>query len=264
VTFLTRTTISWTATIMIAAFLVAPVLLPVLMSFSERTSMNFPPVGFSLRWYAKILGDGEFLASLWLSLKLAAVVTVAAAILGTSAALAMRRLAPRYSAPVTSVLMSPLVMPTLVTGIALLQFFNRLNTTDTFVHLVTGHVVITSPYVVRTVTASITQMAPSIEDAARTLGASPFRCFVLVTLPQIKPGILVGAIFAFIISFDNYPVSMWLADAQNMPLPLTAYRYIQRFFDPTVAAVSTVMIIISLAAVLAMERITGLKRAWSA
>lgn len=254
---------SWLLVTIFVAFLTSPILLPVVMSFSDSAILSFPPKGFSLRWYTKILGDGEFLASLWLSVKLGLFATVLSLIFGTLAALGLRRVPSGYGSPVRALIMSPMVMPTLVTGIALLQFFNRLNSDATFTHLLIGHVVITVPYVVRTVTASIQQMVAGIEDAARTLGAGPLSCFWYITLPQIKPGILVGGIFVFILSFDNYPVSMWLADAQNMPLPLTAYRYIQRFFDPTVAAISTVMIAISLAAVLVMERVTGLRNAWS-
>ncbi len=254
---------SWLLTALFVGFLTVPILLPVLMSFSDSAILSFPPKGFSLRWYAKILSDGEFLTSLWLSIKLGLMATLISLALGTLAALGLRRLPAAYGAPVRSLVMSPMVMPTLVTGIALLQFFNRMHSSAAFTHLLVGHVVITAPYVVRTVTASIQQMAPAIEDAARTLGAGPLSCFRHVTLPQIRPGILVGGIFVFILSFDNYPVSMWLADAQNMPLPLTAYRYIQRFFDPTVAAISTVMIVISLGAVVAMERVAGLQSAWS-
>ena len=254
---------SWLLTIVFVIFLTGPILLPVLMSFSDSAILQFPPTTFSLRWYVKIFGDGEFLRSLWLSLKLGALATAVSLVIGTLAALGLRRLPAIYGSPIRSVFMSPMVMPTLVTGIALLQFFNGLHSNATFTHLLIGHVVVTVPYVVRTVTASIQQMVPGIEDAARTLGAHPLGCFWHVTLPQIKPGILVGGIFVFILSFDNYPVSMWLADAQNMPLPLTAYRYIQRFFDPTVAAISTVMIVISLIAVVLMERVAGLRNAWS-
>jgi putative spermidine/putrescine transport system permease protein len=254
---------SWLLTGLFVCFLTAPILLPVLMSFSDSAILAFPPNSFSLRWYEKILGDGEFLASLWLSVKLGLMTTLISLLFGTAAALGLRRMPGVYGSPVRILLMSPMVMPTLVTGIALLQFFNRMNSNAAFTHLLIGHVVVTVPYVVRTVTASIQQMVPGIEDAARTLGANPLSCFWYITLPQIKPGILVGGIFVFILSFDNYPVSMWLADAQNMPLPLTAYRYIQRFFDPTVAAISTIMIVISLIAVVAMERVAGLQNAWS-
>lgn len=254
---------SWLSTVLFVCFLTGPVLLPVLMSFSDSPLLSFPPKGFSLRWYAKIFDDGEFLASLWLSIKLGLMTTLISLLFGTAAALGVRRLPPGYGSPVRTLLMSPMLMPTLVTGIALLQFFNRMNSNAAFTHLLIGHVIVTVPYVVRTVTASIQQMVPGIEDAACTLGANPLSCFWNITLPQIKPGILVGGIFVFILSFDNYPVSMWLADAQNMPLPLTAYRYIQRFFDPTVAAISSVMIVISLIAVIAMERLAGLQNAWS-
>jgi putative spermidine/putrescine transport system permease protein len=131
------------------------------------------------------------------------------------------------------------------------------------VNLTLGQFILTVPYVVRTVGASLLLIDPAIEEAARTLGANQLRCFWQVTRPQIMPGLVAGGIFAFVTSFDNYPVSMWLADAVNIPLPLMIFTLTSRYFDPGIAAIASLMILLSVVLILVMEKVTGLKRALS-
>ena len=123
-----------------------------------------------------------------------------------------------------------------------------------------GHVLVTTPYVVRTVTASLLLADISLEEAARTLGAGVWRVFRRVTLPQIAPGVAAGTLFAFMVSFDNFPISMWLADAQYVPVPMLIFQQIASIFTPAVPAISTLMILFALAVVLVMERLAGLRR----
>jgi putative spermidine/putrescine transport system permease protein len=153
------------------------------------------------------------------------------------------------------------VFPALVTGIAILQLVALFKSHWTFTHLVIGHVVITLPYAVRTISAALIALSENTEDAARMLGANGPKTFFYVVLPQLKQAILIAATFCFILSFDNFPVTLWLADAENTPLPLLAYRYVQRFFDPSVAALSSVMIVISVAAIVILQRQFGIRRA---
>ena len=160
-------------------------------------------------------------------------------------------------------LLSPLIFPVLVIGVALLRLFSDWHWTSTPLNLLIGHVLVTTPYVVRTVTASLLLADATLEDAARTLGAGPWRVFRRVTLPQIAPGVAAGTLFAFMVSFDNYPISMWLADAQNVPVPMLIYRQIASVFTPAVPAASTLLILFAFAVVLIMERLAGLRRAMS-
>jgi putative spermidine/putrescine transport system permease protein len=160
-----------------------------------------------------------------------------------------------------SLLLSPLIFPVLVTGLALLQLFSTLGWGTVWVNLLLAHILVTSPYVVRTISASLMLADVTLEEAARTLGASHWRTFRRVTLPQIAPGVAAGALFAFMVSFDNYPVSMWLADAQNDPMPMLIYRRATGVFDPSVAAMSTLMIVMAIVVVLLLERLVGLRRA---
>src|SRR6202011_6036113 len=145
-----------------------------------------------------------------------------------------------------SLLLSPLVFPVLITGVALLQLFSMLRFDNTPLNMLIGHVLVTAPYIVRTTTASLSLMDITLEDAARTLGAGNWYVLRRITMPQIAPGPAAGALFAFMISFDNFPISLWLADAQNTPVPLLIFQIIASVFEPSVAAISTLMIVLSM------------------
>jgi putative spermidine/putrescine transport system permease protein len=231
------------------------------MSISDTRFVTFPPKGFTLAWYGKVITDPDFLSSLSYSLWLAGFATVGALLLGVPAAFGLVRFPVPGGAAMRSLLLSPLIFPVLVTGLALLQLFSMLGWGSVPVNLLIAHVLVTSPYVVRTVSASLILADVTLEEAARTLGANRWRTFRRVTLPQIAPGVVAGALFAFMVSFDNYPVSMWLADAQNDPMPMLIYRKATSVFDPSVATISTLLIGLAVVVVLVMERLVGLKRA---
>jgi len=231
------------------------------LSVSDTMFVAFPPRGFTLSWYAKVVRDPDFQSALSFSAWLAASATAGALLLGVPAAFALVRFPLPGRAMARSLLLSPLIFPVLVTGLALLQLFSRLGWGTIWVNLLLAHILVTSPYVVRTVSASLMLADVTLEEAARTLGASHWRTFRRVTLPQIAPGVAAGALFAFMVSFDNYPVSMWLADAQNDPMPMLIYRKATGVFNPSVAAMSTLMIGLAICVVLMLERLVGLRRA---
>ncbi|WP_428491113.1 ABC transporter permease [Rhodopila sp.] len=251
----------YAATVATLIFLAAPLLVTMSLSVSDTLFVSFPPKGFTLGWYGKVLRDPEFLSSLSFSLWLAGFATAGAVLLGLPAAFALVRFPVPGAAVVRSLLLSPLIFPVLVTGLALLQLFSSLGWGSVPVNLLIAHILVTSPYVVRTVTASLMLADVTLEEAARTLGASRWRTFRRVTLPQIAPGVAAGSLFAFMVSFDNYPVSMWLADAQNEPMPMLIYRKASSVFDPSVATISTLMIGLAIVVVLVLDRLVGLRRA---
>lgn len=251
------------AATLVAIFLLAPLVVPIAISFSDTAFVTFPPKGFTLRWYWKILNEPEFTSSFRFSVMLAIIATLGSLVLGIPTAIGLVRYQFPGRAMIQSLVLSPLVFPMLVTGIALLRLFTTINSQSSLLNLTLGHVLVTIPYVIRTVSSSLVLLDPSIEDAARTLGASRLETFWRITRPQIMPGIVAGAIFAFVTSFDNYPVSMWLADAVNIPLPLMIFTLTSRFFDPGIAAIATLMILLSVALILIMEKVTGLRRAMS-
>jgi putative spermidine/putrescine transport system permease protein len=231
------------------------------MSVSDTQFVAFPPKGFTFAWYGKVINDPDFRSALSYSLWLAASATAGALVLGIPAAFALIRVRVRGAAATRLLLLSPLVFPVLITGLALLQLFSILGWRIVWQNLLVAHILVTSPYVIRTVSASLMLADVTLEDAARTLGANRWRTFVRVTLPQIAPGVVAGALFAFMVSFDNFPVSMWLADAANDPMPMLIYRRATGVFDPSVAATSTLMVGLAVIVVLMMERLVGLKRA---
>lgn len=243
----------------LSAIILAPMLIPIAISISDSMFVSFPPQGFTLRWYAQVFADSEFRTTFLFSIELALIVTGLTVVLGVPCALGLTRHAFPGRNLVLSLVLSPLVFPVLVTGVALLQFASRHGSNDSFSQLVVGHTAICLPYLVRTVSASLLLVVPSTEEAARTLGAGRFTVFRRITLPQIGGGILAGCVFAFITSFDDYAMAMWLADARNFTLPLQVHVFIERSFDPSVAAISALMILFSLGLLLLIERVLGLK-----
>lgn len=244
--------------LLLAAAILAPLALPVAVSISDSLFVSFPPKGFTLRWYGQVLSDREFRTTFLFSVELAFLVTGLSVLLGVPCAVGLTRFDFPGRRLVLALILSPIVFPVLVTGVALLQLSSRMGVNDSFLQLLVGHTIICLPYLVRTVSGALHLVVPSSEDAARTLGADPLVTFRRITLPQIRGGILAGCIFAFITSFDDYAMAMWLADARHFTLPLQIHVFIERSFDPSVAAISALMILFSLALLLLVERVLGL------
>lgn len=241
-------------------FMLGPLLVVVAVSFGDASVATFPPTSFSLRWYGRALTLDLFLNGLVNGLWLGVVAAVCSTILGTGAALALARGKLPGAQALQAFFLSPLVVPGVVVGIALLSTFAAVGLRDAPMRLALAHILICVPYSVRTVLASLARIDPALEEAALTLGASPWRAFRSVTLPLLRPGVAAGAIFAFVMSFDNVPVSVFLADAGTTTLPLAIISYLEYNFDPSVAAISSIMIFLALGIAVLLDRIFGLKR----
>jgi putative spermidine/putrescine transport system permease protein len=248
---------------LIVAFLLLPLVLPFILSVSDTPFVVFPPKGFTLQWYGKVLADPDFTGSFGFSVVLSLCAACGAVLLGVPTAVGLVRLRFPGRKLIQALVLSPLIFPTLVTGIALLRLFLTLGSNNAFTNLIIGHVLVTTPFVVRTVSASLVLVDPGLEDAARTLGATRFVAFWRVTRPQIVGGLVAGALFAFVTSFDNYAISMWLFDAGHVPLPMMMTSLISRMFDPGIAAIAALMILFSLVMVILLERLAGLRRVLS-
>jgi putative spermidine/putrescine transport system permease protein len=253
--------LSFTAWVVVG-FILLPLVVIVGGSFTERNFVEFPPTGFTLKWYAKLLSRADFIESFIISLELAAACTVVALVVGTAAAIGMHRHAFRGREIVQAFVMSPLVLPTIVTGVALLQYYYAIALDAPFWGLLMGHVIISVPYVVRSVTAGLTTLGPDVEEAAESLGAGFFRRLFRVTLPMLAPALLVSTIFVFIVSFDQVTVSIFLSGSDLMPLPIRIYTYIDYSIDPMVAAVSTLLILFACGISVVLQRTFGLDRAF--
>ena len=250
----------WSLNGLVLLFLVAPLIVVAGTSFNNSALLAFPPSNPSLRWYQAIPANPEFSDGLRLSVQLAVVTTLVSSLVGTPAALALVRHPFPGREVLNAVALSPLVLPTVVLGIGFLLFFTRLGLAASFPGLVLAHTVLTVPYVIRTVAASLSGLDPLLEEAARNLGAGPLRAFWRVTLPLAAPGLLAGAIFAFVISFDELVVTLFVAGPRLTTLPIRIFTYVQFSNDPLIAAISTVLIVMSFLAVVSLDRLIGLSR----
>jgi putative spermidine/putrescine transport system permease protein len=242
-------------------YLALPLIVVIAISFTTTQYLKFPPQGFTLRWYWQVANDPTFVEAFVLSSQLAAAATIAALLLGTPAALVFARRRFAGSSLLSAAFLSPLVLPTIVLGAAILQYASALGFARSFWALFAGHVVLVTPYVIRTALASLMGMEKSLEEAAQDLGATPIATFFLVTLPQIKPGIIAGALFAFINSWINVEVSIFNSTAQLVTIPVKLFNYIQFNIDPTLAAVSATTIYIAIFVVVAIDLAVGIERA---
>lgn len=246
--------------LILLAFLALPLVIVIGASFTQTGYLAFPPEGLSLRWYEQFWNDRSYMNSLGLSAGLALVSALIAALLGVPAAIGLKRLPGKSSILLQALFMSPLALPGIVIGAALFQFVSQIGLGRSFWALAVGHAVICTPYVVRTTLAAIDDRTRQLEDAARDLGASGTATFFLVTLPLIKPGVMAGLFFAFIISWINVEVSMFSTTSVLMPIPVKMFNYVQYNVDPFIAAVSALTIYVALAAVIAVDRIVGLEK----
>lgn len=247
-----------TAIALLIAFIVAPLLIVILVSFSGREIPEFPPSTWSLRWYGHALSEPVFVTSAINSAWLAVTATCISTPIALGAAMAIVRGQFPGKNLLQAALLSPLFVPAIVTSLAILLAFSVGLRTVTL-RLVAAHVLITLPYLVRTILASLTRLDMTVEEAARTLGASPIRTFWYVTLPLIRPGLTAGMLFAAIVSFDNVSVSLFLTTARTNTLPIATLNYVEYNFDPSIAAISTMLIAVTAAAALIVERTVGLR-----
>jgi putative spermidine/putrescine transport system permease protein len=228
---------------LIALYLLAPVLVVVATSVTTTAYPVFPPHGFTLWWYGEFLNNPEFMSGVRLSALLAFAATLIATCLGTAAALGLARGPRRTRSALAALFLSPIVFPAIVLGLALLIFYSRVGFSGSFAGLVAAHVVLVTPFVVRLVAASLAEFDDSVEEAARNLGAGWPRVFFQVTLPIIRPGVVAGAVFAFIISFDELVVTLFLAGPGMQTLPIRIYSFVQYNSTPIISAISTTLIV---------------------
>jgi putative spermidine/putrescine transport system permease protein len=254
------TVLMWAIATAVVVVLLAPLVVTVVVSFSASPVFNLPPPALSLRWYERTVARGELWASVRLSVEIALLSTGIALVLGSLCALALARGGFPGRTALTTFMVSPLMMPGLVVGVALLQALREVGLRNAWTGLLIGHVVITLPYVTRTVLASLSLFDFTLIDAARTLGYSYPKALVKVMVPVLAPAYLTSALFAFLASMDNYPISIFLVDARNKTLPILLLQYLEENPDPTIAAISAGLIVLTILVLLAADRLVGLRR----
>ena len=248
-----------TFTVAFFIFLIAPILVVVAVSFTSVSYVSFPIEGFSLRWFWRIIEYRPFIDALVVTIQVAFLSTALAVAIGVPAALALVRARNAMSEIVMTLLLSPLSMPMIVLGLALLFYLSALGLGISLTSLVIAHTVIGLPYVVRTVAGVYRGMPPDLEESATILGANRWQVLRHVTLPQIRPGIFAGALFSILISVDNLPISFFFGSPSTNTLPVVMLSYLEHQFDPSIAALSTVQMILALAGLFVIERFYGLR-----
>ena len=238
---------------LILFFLYAPILVMALMSFNASQFYTLP-FEFSTAWYAKLAGNTEILAAAGRSIWIACVVTVIATALGTMAAIALFRHDFPGKTVLRVLLFPPIAIPWLITGTAMLIFFYGIGLGRGTPSVILGHVALALPYVIVVVTARLATFDPTLEEAARSLGARPWKVTTAVTLPAILPGVIAGALFAFAVSFDQFVVSYFLSEPGDSTLPVLIYTAIRKGFTPEINAVSTIIIAVSMMIMLLAAR----------
>ncbi|WP_089173798.1 ABC transporter permease [Bosea sp. AS-1] len=227
-------------------YLLLPILVVVAAPLGDTGYLAFPPRGLTLKWYAVALHDTRYLTALLVSLRIAVVSAFIACTLGVSAAYALTRFDFPGRRLLEAVFLSPLILPTLVLAVGLTLFFTRTGLLTGPWKLVAGHVIVCTPYVLRVSLPVLRRFDRSLEEAARNLGASPVAAFFLVVLPVVRPGIVAGTVLAFITSFDEVVLALFLAEPGAPTLPVTIYSAVQLGFEPSVAAVSGLLVLATL------------------
>ena len=245
---------------LVCVYLLAPIFVVVGASFNAGAFLTFPPRGLSLRWFAAFLGNPVFIDAIVRSLWLALAATAVSGVIGVAAALYYVRHAARGKEVIRLAILLPLLLPEVLTAMALLFFFYALGIGTRFgIGMVVGHILITLPFVFLNVVTALHGFDANWDLAARSLGAGRWTRFRRITLPLIKPGVINGCLFAFIISFDTFGISYLLKDVGGATLPLQLFDYLRFNFTPEAAAVSTMSIVMALVVVVATEKLVGLK-----
>jgi putative spermidine/putrescine transport system permease protein len=249
------------AVALIYAFILAPIVVVLVASVSKTPFLTFPPAGFTLQWFQQIVTLGQFTDALRFSVTVGILATALSMILGLWIALALTRVEIPGRPALQSFFLSPIILPELALAIGLLQYFSRLGFIRGTLAVVIAHSVICTPYVIRTLLAASARLERSLEESALSLGARPWRALFDITLPLLRPGLISGGIMAFIISFDNVTISLFLAAPGNITLPALLYNQAaESGLNTTLAAVCALLVLCMFGVMLLVERVIGLEQ----
>lgn len=236
----------------VAFSLIAPLLIIIPMSFSEAQSFAFPPRGLSLRWYENLFTNEAWYRGALQSIGIAVLVTILSLVLGTMAALGISRLKGFSQVTVSALLLSPMILPVVVSGVGIYAVFLKWHLTANYLGFVLAHTAIGVPFVLTTVAAALKTFDQTLEYAAASCGATPLSTFFHVTLPSIRPALASGALFAFVASFDEVVIAQFLGGPELKTLPVQMFTSVYVDSDPTLAAASTVIIALTSLAIFAV------------
>ena len=245
-----RKALFWSFVTLTAFFLLVPTLVIVPMSFTTTSTLEFPPVGFTFDWYGKVLGAADWQFALVNSLVVAVSTAILATVLGTAAAMTLHNHDFPGKTLVIGLLLSPMVTPVIVLAVGMYMVFARWGLAASYLGMVFAHTVLAMPFVVVSVLASARMVNPSLALASAGLGAGRWFTFRRVTLPLILPGVVSGAVFAFITSWDEVVIAIFLTDASTRTVPIMIWNQVRTNLDPATAAVGAILIVLSTVGVL--------------
>ena len=254
---LVRTTLSIVATFTLL-FLMLPLIIVLGSSVSNTEFMAFPPQGMTLKWYAKIFTNTGYVNAFVTSTSLALFATLIAVLIAIPSSLVFSRFKFMGKQLTETILMSPLVLPYIVLGAAFLQYGTQIGFVRSFPSLLVSHAVIVIPFVVRSILPQLTLSQQALEEASRDLGAGAFETFIFVTLPQIKSGVISGAVLAFITSWINVEITIFQATPNLTTIPVVLFNYVQYTVDPSISAVSAVTILLAAALIIMLDLMFGI------
>ena len=240
--------------------IIAPLLVVLLVSINPSGITPSLTNGFTLKWFANALTVPELRSGLLASLRIALLAMPLSLLIGTAAAYGLWRYRPIPVTTAQAVLSLPILVPLVVTGLALLSSFSRIGLYSGFWSIALAHLVLAFPFTVRFVLNSLVRYDTRLDEAAQSLGAPPLRVFSQVTLPLLRPALFASALFSFVVSFDDFGVAIFLIDAKTVTLPVAMYQYFEWNVDPTLAALSAMLVIFAFVAAFACEKTIGLER----
>jgi putative spermidine/putrescine transport system permease protein len=252
---------------LVLLFLIAPILVIVPLSFNAEPYFTYPMPGLSLRWYDDFFFSERWQTALTNSVIIAVPVTMLSAVLGTLAAIGLSRSRFPLRAAVMALLISPMVVPVVITAVGMYFFFALVDLTNSYTGVILAHTALATPFVVITVTATLTGFDHMLTRAASSLGAPPVRVFFKVILPLILPGVISGALFAFVTSWDEVVVLLFIAGPEQRTLPKQMFSGIREQISPTITAAATLLILFSIILLTSVEllrrrseRLRGIRR----
>lgn len=245
---------------LLVIFLLSPIVLVIPVSFNSGPSFDFPPDGFSLRWYENLFQTPEFLRAFLTSLRVTAIAITVSLIVGGMVSYALVRHPFFGSGALASLLLSPLLFPQVVLGIAMIIFLSSIGLIRSITGLAIAYVVVTLPYITRTLTAALLNLDPRVEEVAVVLGANRLKTLWLVVVPNLRTALLASVVLAGLVAFDEFTIALFVTGGDTVTLPVQIYLSTYFGIDPTVAALGTLLIIFSTVVVFALERTIGMER----
>lgn len=242
-------------------FLLAPIVIVFVISFDTRQYLAFPPESLSFGSYVKVFQNAKFIAAFGRSVVIGLIVGLVAISAGMFLALALTRRNFYGKGAVNFLVLAPFLVPHIVLAVGIMLVLAPLGLLDSYPGIVLAHLGVTIPYTVRTISVNLTAVDQRLEEAALVHGASPARVFWRITLPLVRPGLIAGGVIAFLISFDEATISLFIVSVKASTLPTEIYHYLEYATDPQIAALSVLLILISVVFVVIVERLVGLRRA---